>query len=142
MDRLCQVKEAGIRGWVGRGKGWGDFETRKIHVLAIGLLALEVEYEVLLLQFAGGIIVTLEEAQDGHVTEGVGGGVKMVGDWKVLSFVTCRAHVLYKVVSEPPLDLTDVEEATSGAVDAVDQIHRCAGEPLSNVEGLFCALNR
>eukprot|EP00061_Rhincodon_typus_P005108 g24203.t1 len=34
------------------------------------------------------------------------------------------------------------DEATSGAVDAVDHTDRCAGEPLSNVEGLLCALNR
>eukprot|EP00061_Rhincodon_typus_P008997 g32113.t1 len=42
----------------------------------------EAEYEVLLLQFVCGITVTLEEGQDGHVTQGLGGGVKMVGDQK------------------------------------------------------------
>eukprot|EP00061_Rhincodon_typus_P017670 g46465.t1 len=51
-----------------------------------------------------------------------------------------RAQVLYKVVSEHPLGLTDVE-ATSGAVDAVDHIDGCAGEPLSDVKGLIGALN-
>eukprot|EP00061_Rhincodon_typus_P009097 g32308.t1 len=51
MDKLCQVKEAGMRG------------------RAIGLQAPEVEYEMLLLQFAGDVIVTLEEAQDGQVTQ-------------------------------------------------------------------------
>eukprot|EP00061_Rhincodon_typus_P008803 g31741.t1 len=100
----------------------------------------EAEYEMLLQQFAGGIIVTLKEAQDGHVIQGMGGGVKMVGDQKVLSFVANRAQLLYKVVSEPLLGLTDVEKATSGAEDAVGHIDGCAGEPLSNVEGLFCAL--
>eukprot|EP00061_Rhincodon_typus_P003653 g20630.t1 len=50
---------------------------------AIGLEVPEVEYELLLLQFAGGFIVTLEEVQDGHFTQGVGGGVKMVRDRKV-----------------------------------------------------------
>eukprot|EP00061_Rhincodon_typus_P004045 g21620.t1 len=75
-----------------------------------------------LLQFAGGVIVALEEAQDGHVTRGVGGGVKMVGDRKVLSFVMYRVHMLYKVVSEPLLGLTNVEEATLGATDTVDQV--------------------
>eukprot|EP00061_Rhincodon_typus_P011038 g35763.t1 len=59
----------------------------------------------------------------------------------MLSFVTYREQVLYKTVSEPLLGLPDVEEATSGAADTVDHIDGCAGEPLSNVEGLFCALN-
>eukprot|EP00061_Rhincodon_typus_P017599 g46361.t1 len=49
--------------------------------------------------------------------------------------------MLYKMVSEAALGHTAAEEATSGAVDAVDQVDRCAGEPLSNVESLFCALN-
>eukprot|EP00061_Rhincodon_typus_P005303 g24640.t1 len=65
----------------------------------------------------------------------------MVRDWKVLSFVMNRGQVLYKMVSEPPLSLTDVEEATSGATDAVDHIDRYTGERLSNVKGLFGALN-
>eukprot|EP00061_Rhincodon_typus_P010103 g34131.t1 len=103
MDRLCQVKEAP-----------------------------EGEYEVLLLQFPGGIIVTLEEAQDGHVTQGVGRGVKIVHDRKVLSFVVNIVQVLFKAVSEPLLGLTNVEEDTSGAADAIDHIERSAGEPLSD----------
>eukprot|EP00061_Rhincodon_typus_P007739 g29730.t1 len=57
----------------------------------------------------------------------MGGGAEVVYDWKVLSFVMNRAQVLYKVVSELPLGLTDVEEATSGAVDAVDHIDGCEG---------------
>eukprot|EP00061_Rhincodon_typus_P014279 g41208.t1 len=83
------------------------------------------------------VVVTLEEAQDGHVIQGVGEGVEIVRDWKLLSFVTSRAQVLYKVVSESPLGLTDVEEATSGAADGVDHISGCAGEHLSDVEGFF-----
>eukprot|EP00061_Rhincodon_typus_P003037 g19129.t1 len=59
----------------------------------------------------------------------------MVRDRKVLSFVVNRAHMLYKMVSEPPLALTNVQEATLEAVDAVDHVDGCAGEPLSNVEG-------
>eukprot|EP00061_Rhincodon_typus_P008126 g30470.t1 len=47
--------------------------------------------------------------------------------------------MLYEMVSNSPLGLTDVEKATSGAVDTEDQIDRCAGEPLSNMEDLFCA---
>eukprot|EP00061_Rhincodon_typus_P006166 g26511.t1 len=74
---------------------------------------------MLLLLFPGGVIVTLEEAQDGHVTQGVGGEVKMVGNRKVLSFVVYRVQMLYKTVSEYMLGLTDVEEATSGAADTV-----------------------
>eukprot|EP00061_Rhincodon_typus_P018910 g48291.t1 len=70
----------------------------------------------------GGVIVTLEEDQDGHVVQGVGGGDEMVPDWKVLSFVPNRAQVLYKAVSEPSLGLTDVREATSGAVDAISTL--------------------
>eukprot|EP00061_Rhincodon_typus_P001397 g14695.t1 len=81
-----------------------------------------IEYELLVLQFAGGVIVTLEKAQGGHATQGVGGRVEIVRDWKVLLFVINRGQMLYKVVSEPPFGLTDVEEATSGAADAVDHI--------------------
>eukprot|EP00061_Rhincodon_typus_P013374 g39709.t1 len=86
--------------------------------VAIGLYA--VEYEVLLFQFAGDIIVALGEAQDRCGIKGVG-GVKMVGDRKVLLFVTYRAQMLHETVPESALGLTDVEEATSGATDTVDQ---------------------
>eukprot|EP00061_Rhincodon_typus_P008607 g31357.t1 len=86
------------------------------------------------LQFPGGVIVTLEAAQDGHVAQRVGGGVEIVGDRKVLAFVANRAQVLYKEDSESLFGLTDVEEATSGAADAIDHIDGCAGEPLSVVE--------
>eukprot|EP00061_Rhincodon_typus_P006271 g26737.t1 len=65
----------------------------------------------------------------------------MVGDWKVVLFVAYRAQTLYKMVPKSMLGLTDVEEATSGAADAIDHIDGCAHEPLSNVEGLFCAFN-
>eukprot|EP00061_Rhincodon_typus_P010152 g34222.t1 len=78
---------------------------------------LEAEYEMLLLQFAGDVIVILEEAQDGHITQGVGG-----------------AQMLYKAVSKSPLGLTHVQEATSGAADAVDQVDGHAGEPMTDVE--------
>eukprot|EP00061_Rhincodon_typus_P005118 g24230.t1 len=94
--------------------------------MAIGLYAPKVEYEMLLLPFVGGVIVTVEEAQDEHVTQGVGGGVKMVGDWKVLSFVAYRVQMLYKAVSESPLGPSDVQEATLGAADTVDYVDRCA----------------
>eukprot|EP00061_Rhincodon_typus_P008924 g31979.t1 len=45
-----------------------------------------------------------------------------------------RAQMLYKMVSESPLGLTNVEDATLGAVDAVHQVDRCAGETMSDVE--------
>eukprot|EP00061_Rhincodon_typus_P001870 g16006.t1 len=112
MDRLCQVKEAP-----------------------------EVEYEVLLLQFASGVIMALEEAQDGHFTQGVEGCVKMVDHQKVLLFVTYRAQMLYETVSESTLGLTNVEEATSGAADTIVQIDGCTDEPLSDMKSLFWALN-
>eukprot|EP00061_Rhincodon_typus_P014530 g41599.t1 len=101
----------------------------------------KVEYKVLLFQFPSGIIVTLEEAQDGHVAQGVGGRAEMVRDRKVLSFVANKAQVLYKVVSEPSLGLTHVKQATSGSADAIDHIDGCAGEPLSDVKGLFGSLD-
>eukprot|EP00061_Rhincodon_typus_P002759 g18389.t1 len=81
-------------------------------------------------------VVSLKEAQDGHVTQGVGGGVKMVRNQK-MSFVAYRAQMFYKMVSESLLGLPAVEEATLGAVDAVDHVDGS----LSNVEALFCALN-
>eukprot|EP00061_Rhincodon_typus_P006838 g27886.t1 len=60
----------------------------------------------------------------------------MVGDRKVLLFVKYRVQMLYKMVSKSTLGLTNVEEATSGAADTVDQVNGCAGEPLSDVEGV------
>eukprot|EP00061_Rhincodon_typus_P000801 g12776.t1 len=80
-----------------------------------------MEYEVLFLQFACGIIVTLEEAQDGYVTQGMGGGVKMVSNQKVLLIIVYGAQVLRKSVTEATCGLIDVEEATLGATDTVDQ---------------------
>eukprot|EP00061_Rhincodon_typus_P007264 g28793.t1 len=88
--------------------------------------ASKADDEVLLLLFPGGVVVTLEEAQDGHVVQGVGGGVEVVRDWKVLSFVTNRVQMFYKAVSEPLFGLTDVEEATPGAANAIDRIGGCA----------------
>eukprot|EP00061_Rhincodon_typus_P015229 g42789.t1 len=95
------------------------------------------EYEVLLLKFPGGVIVTMEEAQDGHVFQGLGGGVEVVHDWKLSSSVANRAQVLYKVVFKPPLGLTDVEEPTKKAADALDHISTCGGAYLLNVEGFL-----
>eukprot|EP00061_Rhincodon_typus_P014570 g41658.t1 len=79
-----------------------------------------VEYEVLLFQFPGRAIVTLEKAQNGHVTQGVGGGVEMVHDWKVLLFIMNRVQVPYKVFSEPQFGLANVEKTTSGEANTID----------------------
>eukprot|EP00061_Rhincodon_typus_P004829 g23518.t1 len=86
----------------------------------------------------GGVIVILEEAQDGHVGQGVGGGVEVVRNWKVLSFVVNRVQVLCNAVSKPPLGLTDVAEATLEEADAIDHISGCAGDtPLGSYKKLI-----
>eukprot|EP00061_Rhincodon_typus_P001303 g14353.t1 len=85
------------------------------------------------------IIVTLQEAEDGHVVQGVGGGVEMVRDWEVQTFVANRAEVFRKAVPEPPFGFPDVEEAKSGTADAVYHIGRCAGDHLFDVESLLGA---
>eukprot|EP00061_Rhincodon_typus_P018775 g48092.t1 len=107
---------------MGRGQGRGDFKTGEFYVQAIRLQATKAEYEVLLLQFMGGVIVTLEEAQDGHVTQGVGGGGKMVRDRKMLPIIEYKAQKLHKMVPQSALSLTDAEEATSEGTDTVDQV--------------------
>eukprot|EP00061_Rhincodon_typus_P016391 g44584.t1 len=101
----------------------------------------EAEYEVLLLQFACGIIVALEDAQDEHVIKGVGEGVKMVSNQKVLSIIMYRVQMFHETVPESELCLTDIEEATSGAIDTVDQVGGCTGEALSDMESLLWALD-
>eukprot|EP00061_Rhincodon_typus_P004357 g22383.t1 len=45
--------------------------------------------------------------------------------------------LLYKMVSKSMLGLTNIERATSGAVE----VDRCADEPLSDMIGFFWALN-
>eukprot|EP00061_Rhincodon_typus_P004134 g21823.t1 len=97
--------------------------------------------ELLFLQFLGGVVLMLEKAQDGRITQGVGRRVEMVRDWKVLSFVMNREQALYKAVSKPPLGLLYISETMSGAADAVARIDRRAGEPLSDERDLFGALN-
>eukprot|EP00061_Rhincodon_typus_P000829 g12895.t1 len=95
--------------------GWGDFETCKVYIEIIGRQSSLAEYEVLFLQPSDGIVVALEEAQDGHVVQGVRGGVEVARDGK--GVVTNRALVLHNVVSKPSLGFPDVEEATSGTAD-------------------------
>eukprot|EP00061_Rhincodon_typus_P011328 g36257.t1 len=92
----------------------------------------KAEYEVVFHQFVGGIVEALEECV---------GGVKMVSDGKVVLITAYRAQMLHKSVPKSAFGLTDVEEAISGATDTVDQVGGYAGEPLSDVEGLICALN-
>eukprot|EP00061_Rhincodon_typus_P010969 g35640.t1 len=86
MDKLCQVKEAP-----------------------------EAEYEVLLVQFAGGVIVALEEAQDGHVTQGVGGRAKMVSDRKVVLIIVYKVQMLHELVPKSVLGLINVEGGHIGS---------------------------
>eukprot|EP00061_Rhincodon_typus_P012429 g38161.t1 len=104
-------------------------------------MAPEAEYELLLLQFAGGVIVTLEEAPDGHVIKGVGGEVKMVSNQTVLLIIVYEAQVFCESITETALGLTDIEQATSGATDTVDQVGGCTDESLSDMESLSGALD-
>eukprot|EP00061_Rhincodon_typus_P017553 g46291.t1 len=83
----------------------------------------------------------MEEAQDGHATKGVGGGHKMVSNRKALLIIAYGAQVLCKSVTKSTFGLTDVQEATSGATDTVDQVGGCTGEPLSDTESLSWALD-
>eukprot|EP00061_Rhincodon_typus_P001980 g16307.t1 len=78
--------------------------------VAIRLQVPEAKCEVLLLQFEGGVTVTLEKAHDGHVTKGLGGGVKMVGNQEVVLIIAYRAQMLQESITESALGLTDVEE--------------------------------
>eukprot|EP00061_Rhincodon_typus_P001711 g15534.t1 len=72
------------------GQGQGDFEACEVHIDTIGLQGSELKYEVLFPQPSGGIVVALEAAQDGHVVQGVGGGVEVVREWEVQLFVANR----------------------------------------------------
>eukprot|EP00061_Rhincodon_typus_P005330 g24705.t1 len=111
MDRLCQDKEAGMRGRVGHGMRLGD----------------------------GGEILKLVKS-----TFRPSGCRLPRRNMRCCSSslrVVPLAQVLCKAVSEPPLGLTDVEEATSEAADTIDHIDGCASVPLSDVKGLFGALN-
>eukprot|EP00061_Rhincodon_typus_P017314 g45958.t1 len=76
---------------------------------------------MLFFQSARGVIVVLEEAEDGLVIQG--------------------AQMLHKLVTESVFGLTNVEEAKLGATDTVDQVGGCAGELLSDLESLSRALN-
>eukprot|EP00061_Rhincodon_typus_P016058 g44074.t1 len=138
VDSLRQAKEAGMRGRIGHGKrpGLGDFETGEFYIQTP-----KVEYEVLFLQLAFGIIVTLEETQDGHVTQGVGGEVKMAGDRKMLLIIAYRVQMLHESVTESMLGLTDVEETILGELDTVDQVGGGTGESLSVLEIFSWALD-
>lgn len=64
-NRLGRQGRAGLV--LGCGRGRGDFETCEIHIDTIGLQGSQAEYELLFLQPSGGIVVALQEAQDGHV---------------------------------------------------------------------------
>eukprot|EP00061_Rhincodon_typus_P015759 g43617.t1 len=65
----------------------------------------------------------------------------MAGNRKVVLIGAYRAQMLRESVTKSALGLSDVEESTSGATDAVDQVRRRMGEYLSDMEGLFGALD-
>eukprot|EP00061_Rhincodon_typus_P017139 g45702.t1 len=100
-----------------------------------------VEYGVLFLRNACGIIVALEEAQDGHVAKGVGGGIEMAGNRKMLLITEYRVQMLHELVTKSAFGLNNVEEISSGATDTVDQAGGCTGESLSDLERLYGALD-
>eukprot|EP00061_Rhincodon_typus_P014018 g40775.t1 len=112
-----------------------------VSLSAIKLYTAEAENEVLFLRVVSGVILTLEDTLGGHVTQELGQGVKMVGKRKVLSIIAYRAQVLCKSVTESTFDLTDVEEDTSEAMDTVDWVGGCIGEPLSDLESLSRSLD-
>eukprot|EP00061_Rhincodon_typus_P008996 g32111.t1 len=50
--------------------------------------------------------------------------------------------MFYETVSESTLGVTDVEEATSGAADTVEQVDGCTGEPLPDMKVFLWASSR
>eukprot|EP00061_Rhincodon_typus_P000995 g13396.t1 len=81
MDRSRRRGREGLV--LGCSRGQGDFEACEVYIETIGLQGSQAEYEVLFLQPSGGIVVVLEEAQDGHVVQALGGGVEVVRNWEV-----------------------------------------------------------
>eukprot|EP00061_Rhincodon_typus_P015416 g43074.t1 len=69
-----------------------------------------------------GSCVALDKAQDGRGIKGMRGEVELVSDRKVVLIIVYREQMLHKSGTESALGLTDVEEATSGATDTVDQV--------------------
>eukprot|EP00061_Rhincodon_typus_P015201 g42740.t1 len=65
----------------------------------------------------------------------------MVSDQKVVVIIMYRAQMLHEMVPESALGLTDVPEATSGAMDTIVQVGECTGEPLLEMKSLFWALS-
>eukprot|EP00061_Rhincodon_typus_P018010 g46988.t1 len=74
-------------------------------------------------------------------SKGLGGGFKMAGNRKVLLIIAYRAQILRESVTKSALGLTNVDKATSGAMDAVDQVGGRRGEPQSDMERLAWALD-
>lgn len=52
-----------------------------------------------------------------------------------------NAQVLHKTVIESTHDFTNGDGATSQALNAIDQVRRCAGERLPHLDGLFRSLD-
>eukprot|EP00061_Rhincodon_typus_P000304 g11241.t1 len=61
-------------------------------------------------QFTFGLTLTAEETKDGHVTRGVGGGIKMDENRKIRLVGVCRVQILHKLVPESAFGLPDIED--------------------------------
>eukprot|EP00061_Rhincodon_typus_P005132 g24275.t1 len=104
----------------------------------LGCMVLRRNMRCCFSSFLRGVIVALE---DGRVIQGVGGGVKVVCDQKVLLIIAYRAQMIHESVTKCTLGHTNAEETTSGATDTVDQVGGWTGEPLSDLESLSWASN-
>eukprot|EP00061_Rhincodon_typus_P009881 g33711.t1 len=89
---------------------------------------------MLFLQFTFGLTLTMEEAEDGHVVWGLGGGVKVDGNQKVGLVGACGVQVVRKQVPESAFGLLDIEKTTLGAMDPVDEEIEMAGVGLGKYQ--------
>ena len=89
---------------------------------------------MLFLQFALSFTGTLQQAKDRHVGMGAGLCFKMASNQKVRVLLAHRPKVLSKVITQSTLGLSNIEETTLGAANAIHQIERGASETLLNLE--------
>ena len=83
---------------------------------------------MLFFQLALSFTGTLQKAKDRHVGMGEGSCVKMASNRKVRILSAHRPKVLSKVIAQSTLGLSDMEETTLGAANAIHQIERGASE--------------
>ena len=74
---------------------------------------------MLFLQFALSFTGTLQQAKDRHVGMGAGSCVKMASNRKVRVLIAHRPKVLSKAITQSTLGLSDIEETTLGAANAI-----------------------